>query len=292
MLSFAKIKMAITVDDLPEHGAIPTGMDRFKITKKMLEGFKKENVIEAYGFINAGKVADFNGLNESLKLWIDYGHPLANHTYNHKSLNKVSIDEFKNQIALNEKPLSELSPNQNWKLFRYPYLHEGNELEKRNAIREYLIERGYQIAQVTVDFEDWIWNEPYARCVDRKDSRQIKWLKASFIENAKDHLRRAERISRALFKRPIPHILLLHVGAFDAEMIEDLIKMYKSEGVEFIKLAEALKDPVYAIDPKIVAKSGSELTFQIMKSKGLTLKDVGLQPYKGFPEKKLNSICR
>ena len=67
--------------------------------------------------------------------------------------------------------------------------------------------------------------------------------------------------------------------------------MYKKEGVAFISLSEALKDPVYSIDPGIVAEWGSELTYQILKSKNLKVKDAGLEPYNKYPKKKLETIC-
>lgn len=291
-MSLAKIKLAITVDDLPLHSQIPSNTKRIDIARKMLDVFKRESIPEVYGFINAKKMVDEPLLVDVLKLWVDYGHPLGNHTYSHQSINKISITDFKSEIDNNEKILESLNKKMNWKYFRYPFLHEGNNLEKRNAIRSYLKEKKYVITQVTVDFEDWSWNDPYARCVDKNNSKQIKWLKKTYLKNAVDQLQRAEKISKSLFHRSISHILLLHIGAFDAEMIETLIKAYKKEGVEFMPLSEAVKDEVYAIDPAVTEEWGSELTYQIMKSKGLKLKDVGLKSYHEYSKEKLDQVCK
>ena len=42
-----------------------------------------------------------------------------------------------------------------WHWFRYPYLHEGDTLEKRHAVIKYLQEYNYKVAEVTLDFEDY-----------------------------------------------------------------------------------------------------------------------------------------
>tara|TARA_B110001454_G_scaffold16145_1_gene14533 strand:+ start:30495 stop:31379 length:885 start_codon:yes stop_codon:yes gene_type:complete len=292
LFSEAKIQMAITVDDLPAHGQLPGGYNRLQITKKMLDVLKSHQIPEVYGFLNASKIGDDKILMESVKLWTDTGYPLGNHTFTHKSINKVSLAEFKQEIDNNESALQNYGGKFDWKYFRYPYLHEGNTLETRNAIRDHLKSKGYKIAQVTVDFEDWSWNDPYARCLDKNEKKTIKWLKSTFIANAKEHLRREVKLSKFLFQRPVKHILLLHVGAFDADMMDELLLMYKKEGVEFIPLSEAISDEIYTIDPALAAEHGSELTFQILKSKNLKLKDAGLKKFSMYPKEKLDKVCR
>lgn len=292
IVSQAKIRVAVTIDDLPRHSRMPADGNRVEIARKMLTALKRQGVPEVYGFINAQKLEGDPELSEILKLWVSNGYPLGNHTYSHKSLNKIAIGDFKKEIDDNEKALQEFGAKYDWKYFRYPYLNEGNTLEKRNAIRSYLKEKGYKIAQVTIDFEDWSWNDPYARCSDKKDMRQIRWLKESYLKNAIDQLHRAEIISQALYHRSISHILLLHIGAFDSEMIEELLKSYKKAGVEFIPLSEAVKDEAYSFDPAIASESGSEFTYQVMRSMGLKQKDIGLEPYDGYSKEKLDSICK
>lgn len=290
--SLATIKVAITVDDLPTHGQLPTGTTREDVAKKILSIFKKHGVPDAVAYINMGKVEVKNESFPVLQMWKDAGYTFGNHTYLHEDINVTSIADYEKAIALNEPGLKKLSGDNNWKTFRYPYLREGETLEKRNAIRKYLKDNGYQIAQVTIDFEDWAWNDPYARCFDKKDKKAIKWLKKTYLQNANDMLDRAEVLSKSLFKRSVPHILLLHIGAFDAEILDQTLTNYKKMGVEFITFAEANRDEVYSIDPGIAAKYGSELTYQVMQSRKLELKDVGLSKYEGYPHEKLAKICR
>lgn len=287
----ASIKVAITVDDLPIHSDIPKEMTRLDVAKKMLSTLNKENIPEVYGFINASKAQFQPEMKEVLKLWVKEGYPLGNHTYTHLSLNDSTISEFQKDIKVNEKMLEDLNEKRNGKFFRYPYLREGETLEKRNAIRKYLTENGYEIAQVSIDFEDWSWNNPYVRCLEKKDKKSLEWLEKTYQENALAKLDEAKKMATALLKRDIPHILLLHIGAFDAQMISALIKNYRAHGVEFISLTEAMKDDVYKTDPAIAAKWGSEILHQIRKAKKLSMKDLGLEKYEGYPEEQLNKLC-
>ncbi|MBY0554924.1 polysaccharide deacetylase family protein [bacterium] len=290
------IQMAITVDDLPVHGALPQNTNRLQVAQKMTEVLKKYKIPEVYGFINAGNIEFQKNDLEVLKTWRKADYPLANHSYSHMDLHKSSVEDFQNDILRNEKWLKELNSDLNWKFFRYPYLREGDTIEKRNSIRQFLNNNKYQIAQVTVDFEDWAWNEPYARCKNKNDTKSIEKLKKSYLEHADQILDRSVKITNHLFKRPVKHILLLHIGAFDAEMLEDLIKLYQKKGVQFISLSEAATDEIYKIDPGVVGKWGAELPYQILKSKNIKLKDIGADtlafPATEYPEEFLAGFCK
>ena len=289
-LSHAEIQVAVTVDDLPTHGQLPPGTSRLEITSEMLSVLKKYQVPEVYGFINTGRVESAKDDAAVLKAWRAAGYPLGNHTYTHKDLHKVSLDDFRRDIESNENALKNLSGRSDWKYFRYPYLHEGDSLLKRSAIRTYLFERKYRIAEVTIDFEDWSWNDPYARCVKRDDKKAIAWLKESYLHNAVVTLHQAQEITDYLYKRPVKHVLLLHIGAFDAKMLDELLKTYKANGVRFIPLSEALKDEIYAHDPGMPSQAGSEFTFQVMKERGIKMKDTGIA-HVTWPGDELKKIC-
>ena len=73
-------------------------------------------------------------------------------------------------MARNEKTLREHMGDQGWRWLRYPYLREGDTLEKRRAVRHALGERGYRIAQVTMSFDDWAYNGP-TRVAWRRQTR-------------------------------------------------------------------------------------------------------------------------
>jgi peptidoglycan/xylan/chitin deacetylase (PgdA/CDA1 family) len=290
--SFAQepIRVAVTVDDFPTHGKPPQGSSYEEVTKTFLRALKKHDVKEAIAYINAGKLEKSPELKRVHDLWKAAGYSFGNHSYAHESLSATDAAGFEASIVRNEMELERLVGE--WKTFRYPFLREGDTLEKRNRIRKFLKDRGYQIAQVTIDFEDWAWNQPYTRCADRKDAKAIAWLEESYLHNAIEQFKRTTQLSRTLFKREIAHILLLHIGAFDARMMDRLLSEYKKLGAKFISLQEALEDPVYRIDPEYVAPYGAEFPYQVLRQRGLKLEDVGLTRFTDYPEEKLTTICR
>ncbi len=288
----ASVKMAITFDDLPAHGKLPPNESRMDIARSILKTLKSNHVPEVYGFINAQKVQKDKNDLEVLNLWINSGYPLGNHAFSHPDLNKSSAADFKEEIDSNEPLLQKLSGKLNWHYFRYPFLHEGDTLEKRNAIRKHLNEKGYVVAQVTDDFEDWGWNDPYARCKEKGDLKSIEWLKASYLDSAEKRLIRDERVITAVWHHPISHILLMHIGAFDAVMLPALLHLYQQKGIEFISLSEAVKDPIYKEDPGFTTEPGNDFQYQILKGKGMTLKDAGIDSPYPYPGKALKALCK
>lgn len=275
-----KTKVAITIDDFTIHGPTLPTESRMAITQRFLAVLKQHRIGEAYGFVNAKKVDDEPETRETLVAWLQAGYPLGNHSYSHMDLNKHSADEFIQDIKQGEPLLKELSPSINFKWFRYPFLHEGNTLDKRNAVREALSQMGYRIAEVTVDFEDYAWNEPYVRCQKQGDQKSIAWLRKSYLQNALRRLKWSMASSRKLYGRQIKHVLLLHIGLFDSLILDDLFTAYEKSGVEFVSLAEASADPIYEMDPKVTSRPGSTFLDWVHIAKKIPMPHVAPLPFK------------
>lgn len=264
----AATRLAITVDDLPVVGPDVPGVDRLAIATTLLDAFHSHAVPEAYGFVNAHAL-EWRPENVGiLEAWVKAGEPLGNHTYSHKDLGQVSVADYEADIARDEAVLQRLSPA-TFHVFRFPYLQEGESSAKRAAIRGWLASHGYRIAPVTIDFDDWAWNEPYARCVTAGNDAGIAALEVLYLKQAVKKLHRAELTAARLGYPDMPHVLLLHVGAFDARMIERLLTVYVGRGVRFVRLDEAMADRVYDIDPGYVSVIGVPFLDQL-KSRGRT----------------------
>ena len=284
-----RLEMAITVDDLPVHGDLPANTTRAEIAKKMIEAFKAKGVPGVYGFVNAKNIGA-NGDTEKdsvLKIWANSGFPLGNHTFSHIDLNTSTIQAFEDEIVANESVLQGLMGGRDWHLLRYPFLHEGDTLEKRHAIRKYLADHGYKVAQVTLDFGDYAWNNPYARCVAKQDTQSIEWLKSSYLQAAKDDIELDRKLSAQLFGRDIKYVLLMHIGALDSVMLPDLLDLFAKMGFHFVSLKEAQKDPAYQSDPDAALKFGGTLLEQLTEAKHLQY-----PPHADRPMDKLDAVCR
>jgi peptidoglycan/xylan/chitin deacetylase (PgdA/CDA1 family) len=284
-----RAEVAITVDDLPVHGDLPSTMTRAEIAKKMIESFKARGVPGVYGFVNAKNIG-VNGDTEKgsvLKIWADSGFVLGNHTFSHIDLNTASVQAFEDEIVANEPVLKGLMGSRDWHWLRYPFLHEGDTLEKRHAVRKYLADHGYKIAQVTLDFGDYAWNNPYARCVAKQDTQAIEWLKSSYLSTAKEDIALDRKLSVMLFGRDIKYVLLLHIGALDSIMLPDLLDLFKKQGFDFITLEEAQKDPAYQSDPDAALLHGGTFLEQLTEAKHLKY-----PAHMDRPMDKLDAICR
>jgi peptidoglycan/xylan/chitin deacetylase (PgdA/CDA1 family) len=193
-----------------------------------------------------------------LKEWTDAGHLVANHTWSHPDLHRVPAQKYILEIEKNDQLLTTGFKNEFIRLFRYPFLHEGETLEKRNLVREALKSTGYQIAQVTVDFNDYLWNEPYLRCLKIRNSSKLQWLEKTFLSESAENLRGAEILARLLFDHPIKQIALVHPFELDSMKLDQMLTEWARTGVKFIPLRDAMKDPIYQINPNI---AGANWTF-------------------------------
>ena len=160
-------------------------------------------------------------------------------------------------------------PGDTWRWVRFPYLDEGDTAEKREAARKYLGAHGYKIAAVTMSFGDYMFNGPYARCVAKNDAAGIALLEKTYLDAAAADLDSSRSASQALFKRDIPYVLLMHVGAFDARMLPRLIQLYRSKGVTFVSLEDAEKDPFYANDLDLSLPGSPDTLEGAMGARGL-----------------------
>jgi len=289
-----KLKVALTFDDLPINGTQPADKSQSDLARDTIKVLKKHRIPPSYGFINANKLERNPDGAKALKIWVDGGHPLASHTYDHLDFTKNSIEDFQREILRNEPALSLLMPEDgklrkhSWRWFRYPYLHEGDTLEKRRAVRAFLASNGYRIAQTTIDFEDYLWNSAHARCWMRKDEESLRWLRESYITAARDFIRLDVDHSRKVFGRDINHVMLLHLGSFSSHILPDLFELLEAENFEIVTLEEAQKDPAYDYDPDIADPRGGTLVELGMTAKGIPWP--ANAPKK--PRERLATICQ
>ena len=267
-----KLQVALTFDDLPLNGTLPLGAKQSDFARDTIKVLKKHRIPPSYGFINADKLERNPDGAKALQIWVKGGHPLANHTYTHLDFTKSSVEEFQREILHNEPALTLLMPEgskHDWRWFRYPYLHEGDTLEKRRAVRAFLANSDYRIAQTTIDFEDYLWNSAHARCWMRKDEESLKWLRESYRTAAREFIRLDIANSRAVFGRDIRHVMLLHLGSFSSHILPDLFAILDEEGFEIVTLEEAQKDPAYDYDPDFADARGGTLVELAMMAKNI-----------------------
>ena len=283
--------VALTFDDLPSAGALPAGDHRARIATTLTSELKASHLEGTYGFVNAVRLENDPDAQQALRIWIDAGMNIGNHTWWHPSLAESTVEEYESEIAHGEPALAQYAGERDWHWFRYPYLAEGETLEKRNAVRAWLSAHGYRVAQVTLSFDDYAWNDAYGRCLAKQDAAAIEWLRQSYLEGAAEYIQLGRRESAIAFHREgrheIPHVMLLHAMAFTTLMLPDLIELLRKEGFRFAQLPKVEQDPAYAQNPDAALPYGTSLPGQFMDSRRLTY-----PPFNPHPNEKLQSLCR
>lgn len=278
--------VALTFDDLPAAGSLPAGQNRSKVTAALAAALKAAHLEGTYGFVNAVKLENDPDAQQALHTWVDAGMNIGNHTWSHKSLTDNTVEAFASEIAMDEPALAEYGQVRDWRWFRYPFLWEGDTLEKRHAVRGYLKEHGYRVAQVTLDFEDYAWNDAYARCTAKPDAEALAWLRQSYLDTAAEYIRLGREEEQIAFGREIPNVLLLHATAFTTLMLPELIDLLRRQGFSFAGLAEVEREPAYAMDPDAALKYGGTLPDQFMDARHLPYPPFALKPFD-----KLKGLC-
>lgn len=280
-------RVAITFDDLPLNGVLSPGVTRALITHDTIAVLKARHLPPTYGFINAKKLEGNPDAAEALKIWAA-AEPVGNHTYAHMDLNANPAEAFEREIEENEPALELLAgKDASWHWLRYPFLREGDTVEKRRAIRAYLQAHGYRVAQVTLDWEDYMWNSPYARCIAKNDTQSIAWLKSSYLEVESAYLDLGHQLAQMVYGHDINHVLLLHLGAFSSTILPDAFDLLAKKGFKPVTLEEAESDPVYDGDPDVGSQYGGTLLELWMEARKTKFPQVMEKPYK-----ELQEICK
>ena len=241
-----RFDIAITVDDLPTHGSIPTGgMNRIGIERAYISALKAHHVPQAWGFVNAHGLVNEPGSIAVLTEWRAAGYPLGNHTYSHMGLSGNTLAAWTADLEQGEPVLDALMAGENWRFLRFPFLDGGNATNHDGAIA-YLTAHHYRIADVSVSFSDWAYTETYNRCLAKGDQVTIAAMKTRYIAAVRGEIVRMKALSQKVYGRTIPQVLLTHIGGFASVMLPQVLDELDKAGARYVTLEQAESDPAYA----------------------------------------------
>ncbi len=242
----SRFDIAITVDDLPDHGSLPTGgMTRLGIARAYIKAFKAHRVPQAWGFVNAhGLVVEPDSI-AVLKAWRAAGYPLGNHTYSHMALSGHTLAAWTADLEEGESVLTDLMAGENWKFLRFPFL-DGGDAGNHDAAIAYLTAHHYRIADVSVSFSDWAYTETYNRCLAKGDQATVAIMKTRYIASVRAEIVRMKALSQKVYGRTIPQVLLTHIGGFASVMLPQVLDELDRAGAHYVTLEQAESDPAYA----------------------------------------------
>lgn len=279
--------VALTFDDLPAAGGLPQGDSRVRILTTLSDELRAAHLKGVYGFVNAVDLPGDKDSQKALRIWVNAGMNIGNHTWSHPALSDVTAQAYEENIAKDEPFLREYAEGRDWHYFRFPYLEEGDTIAKREDVRNWLHAHGYRVAEVTLNFNDDDWGDPYIRCLEKHDQAGIAWLEQSYMANAKEFLREGRQEQQTAFGHEIPNVLLLHGTAFTTLMLPRLLALLHQEGFRYESLAKVERNKVYRTDWKIAAPNGDSLT-----NAALDIHHLPYPPFTPEPEDQLDSVCR
>ncbi|MCA1601246.1 MAG: polysaccharide deacetylase family protein, partial [Acidobacteria bacterium] len=196
--------VAVTFDDLPVISSRHELTTQTTITRKLLHAIKS-NQVPAIGFVNENKLLTNDQRDEKrvalLRMWLDANLELGNHTFSHPDLHRIPIDTFKEDVIRGEEVTSRLlkAKGRALRYFRHPFLHAGNNIETKRKLEEFLAERGYRIAPVTIDNSEWIFASAYEKALVRGDKQMAKRVAEAYIPYMEKKFAYFEQQSMALF---------------------------------------------------------------------------------------------
>jgi peptidoglycan/xylan/chitin deacetylase (PgdA/CDA1 family) len=274
-----KREVAITFDDLPTTQGDLAQM-RF-ITANLLKKLKAEKV-PAIGFVNEGKLYRNGEIKERtaiLQMWVDAGFELGNHTYSHISPDQQPIEAYKQDVIGGERVTRRLLQQKKMKLryFRHPYLRTGKTIEYKTTLDAFLKARGYTIAPVTIDNNDYIFADVYSKAREKGDVETMNRVAAAYIPYMEKVIEFFEQLSRDSFGYEVKQTLLLHANELNADYFDKLAAMMKRRGYSFVTLEEALKDNAYSL-PDAQTNRGLSWIHRWRIAKNLELKEEPKEP--------------
>lgn len=214
----------------------------------------KKADIKAVFFVRTQGMNSKKG-NYILNTWNERGHKIANHTFSHPNFNskKISASDFEEQLLKADSLIKRY--DNYYKLFRFPYLKEGNTQTKVDSIRKILVDNGYNNGYVTIDASDWYINSRLKKRLKQNPNLDITGFKKFYLEHIFERATYYENLSYKLNGRHIKHTLLLHHNLTSALFLSDLIKLFEAKGWKVISADEAFKDPIFKKIPKHAGES-------------------------------------
>jgi peptidoglycan/xylan/chitin deacetylase (PgdA/CDA1 family) len=253
--------VAVTIDDLPVVSTRGELKNRQEITRKLLDHIKKAGV-PAIGFVNENKLYAGDKRSEPqvdlLRMWLDAGLELGNHTYSHRSLNRIELTDYEEDLLKGETITKQLlaAKGKKMRFFRHPFLQTGRTMEIKAGFDSFLKKHGYTIAPVTHDSADYIFARAYDIAFDSKDEKLMKQVGDAYVPYMEEKLDYWERQSIKLFGREMSQTLLIHANFINADYFDDLAAMFKKRGYKFVTLETALKDEAYRLPDTYIGPAG------------------------------------
>ena len=275
-----KRTVALTFDDVPYTGATAEAPGQTvaiadaQFVNEAIRTMLVDQGVPATAFVTEQNVLTLEAEGARVvRRWVRSGLDLGNHGARHLDSNNLTLGEIETEIVQGEATISKLAAEFERPIhfYRFAYNHVGDTEEKRVAIEALLAEHDYRLAAATIDTSDYLFDAAFVRAGRERRAD----LRARIVEAYLTHTRAQVRYYAALNAEVLgyepPAIMLLHANALNAEVMEDLLTIFREEGYDFVSLDEAMADAAYAASPRVATKFGPMWGYRWAKERGVTV---------------------
>jgi hypothetical protein len=153
------------------------------------------------------------------------------------------------------------------RLYRFPFLKEGDTADKRDAMRNFLRSKGYSQGYVTIDASDWYVDARLAERLKKDPRLDIAPYREYYLRHLWDRATFYDELAKKVYGRPIKHTLLIHHSLLNALFLADVMQMFQQKGWTLISASEAYQDPIARLEPKTVP-AGESIVWASAKETG------------------------
>ena len=243
------------------------------MTERLLKPFRDER-IPVTGFVNEGRQAELGaeGLRQILDLWLDAGADLGNHSYSHLDINSVPLDAYTADIVKGEPILRAAlaARGRTLRFYRHPFLFTGPTPEIKKGLRS------FSIATDTASLRSRSTTPTTSsrRSTPRPQFRER--VRKAYVPYMESIVAFFEARSIEVVGREFPQVLLLHANELNADLMPDLLAMFRRRGYTFVALDRALADDAYRLPDDYAGRNGFSWIHRWSRTKGM--------PPKGEPD--------
>jgi peptidoglycan/xylan/chitin deacetylase (PgdA/CDA1 family) len=250
------LRVAVTFDDIPSVAV--ARCNARALNERLLTKIKRNDMPAAALVVTGPGRCGAEQLAPIVEMWLAAGHEVGSHTHTHNDFNRMSLAAYLADVDSAHRRLNAILSRggRQLKYFRHPLLHAGDTPAKQQALARHLRAKGYTIAVVTVDNQEWVFAEAYARAKRQNDSAMIRKILPAYYAHLDSSFAYYEQLSDRLFKRQIPQVLLLHANEINADHLDHVANTIRARGYRFISLSEALADSAYRRPDTYVGPAG------------------------------------
>jgi hypothetical protein len=134
--------------------------------------------------------------------------------------------------------------------------HTGDTKVKHDAIAAFLSRRVYRLAACTIDNSDYLFNRAYVRILANNDDVAARKLRLEYLAYTSAEIDYYAALNKQVFSYEPPQVMLLHDNRLNADVIEQVLKLFEEKQYAFVTLGTAQSDVAYETPDTDITKFG------------------------------------